>query len=54
MSNQKFGEMFQNLNGFQLSRIKTKHMECRFRKRRNKDEGTVKLDDQNIPKRKNI
>ena len=32
--------------GFQLSWIKTKYMECKLSKTRNKDEGAIRLDDQ--------
>ena len=35
---------------FQLSRTKTKCIECKFNKGRNKEEVIVRLDDQEIPK----
>ena len=35
---------------FQLSRTKTKYIECKFNKSRNKEEVIVRLDDQEIPK----
>jgi hypothetical protein len=38
--------------GFQLSRTKTEYMECKFSKSRNRDEGVVRFDGQEIPKSK--
>ena len=35
---------------FQLSRTKTKYIECKFNKSRNKEEVIVRLDDQEILK----
>ena len=36
--------------GFQLSRTKTKYEECKFSKSRNRDEGIIRLDGQEILK----
>ena len=34
--------------GFRLSRSKTEYMECKFRKRRNNEQGVITLDGQQI------
>ena len=36
------------VRGFRLSRSKTEFMECKFRKRKNKKEGVITLDGQQI------
>ena len=38
--------------GFWLSKSKTEYMGCKFSNKRNKDEGDVKLDGQEIPQSK--
>ena len=35
--------------GFRLSRSKIEYIKCKFRKRRNNEQGVITLDDQQIP-----
>ena len=37
------------VRGFKLSRSKNEYMECKFRKRRNNEQGVITLDGQQIP-----
>ncbi|MES8240490.1 reverse transcriptase domain-containing protein, partial [Cutibacterium acnes] len=37
------------LKGFRISRTKTEYMECKFSQNRSRNEGVVKIDNQDIP-----